>query len=180
LLYQTLTKQSTVVSQQDYTITVPANMTLAKVMKVMLEDVELPPNSVETINAGTALVGAVGSSTPQTNTPRVYFQKTPTDSTISVYPLPSVVSTNGLVIRAAFAPQRAAQVLPDDMLENWAETVAAGALAILLEMTGQPFTSAEKSTMYQKYFDSGVRAASIYARSGRVVASSRVRMASFV
>lgn len=179
LIVQELTTSSLLAGAQDYDIDVPANSVLVKVLGVLVEDAWIKPSSIENVRSGLALRGATTNTTVATGTPHVYFQKTPTSDTISVYPVPAVTVTNGLAIRAAFAPSRSSSTVDDVLFEDWVEDIAAGAVSRLLLMPGQPFSMPAMAGAYRAQFDMGVRSASIQARSGQIAVSSRVQPSHF-
>lgn len=174
LLVQTVTTQNIVADQQDYNLTIPAESVLARVMKVFYGDTELAPNTVESVNSGVVVRGNVGDATQRKDTPVVYFQRTPTVATISVYPLPATALTLGLGVRAAFAPTRTAANVDDSLLNYWAEEIAAGALYRLMSTPGQAFSDLSMAAFQKNKFDVGCRSASIQSRTGLIAAASRV------
>lgn len=180
LLVQEVSTQSSIASQQDYDIDVPTDMILVRVTGVFYGDTWLDPSSIENIRSGVALRGAVGTATQTLATPTVYFQKTPNATTISLYPVPDTALANGLAIRAAFAPSRSATTVPDLLYDFWVEEIAAGAIARLKAIPGQPFSDPATVANYLLQFNEANRAGSIEARVGRVAAASRVRLTRFV
>lgn len=113
---------------------------------------------------------------------------TPTDYTVEyldevanlrVYPAPSVAVPNGLVVRVALRPTRAATQLHDILFQRYVDGIVCGAQAILCAIPDQPFTNIDRSvSMGQR-----ARAAANQARAdmmfGRVQSSMSVMMRGF-
>jgi hypothetical protein len=174
LMVQELVPLSVATGSQDYEVDVPSQMQLVKVLGVFLEDTWLEPVSVESVRKGVALRGDVGSAQASHSTPTAYFQKTPTTPEISLYPLPIVDITEGLTVRAAFAPTRSATSVDNTLYDHWVEAIAAGALSRLMALPGQPYTNPAEAAAMRAQFSAATRSASILARTGRIAASSRV------
>jgi hypothetical protein len=179
MLIQSLDAQDVVAGVSEYQINIPSSMVLSKVLGVMYIDTWLDPNTVESVRSGVVLQGGVGEATVTNAAPTVYFQKNPTDTTVSVYPVPATTTTNGLLIRAAFAPSRSASSVPDILFENWVEEIAASAVSRLMALPGQTFSNPALVGAYAGVASAGQRSATIEARTGRVAAASRVRLTRF-
>lgn len=179
LLVQELTTASVTAGTQDYTVDVPSGSRLVKVLGVMYEDRWLTANSIENVRSAVALRGDVGGAQAVSAIPSVYFQKTPNSDDISLYPVPADSMAEGLTVRAAFAPSRSATSVDDVLFEEWAESIAAGAIARLMLMPSQNFSAPPLVGAYRSQFDVATRKAAIIARAGSVAASSRVQPARF-
>lgn len=179
LLVQEVTTDTLVKNISDYTVEVPADHVLVKVMGVWVGDKWLTPMSVENVRSGLALRGATSKEPVLKNSPQAYFQKTPTSEEISVYPVPAETYGEGLAIRAAFAPARNATQVADVLYDNWAEEIAQGALARLHAVPEQSFYSLQLSEICKQKFASALRRAANLARSGQVVAASRIQPVAF-
>lgn len=178
-LVQSAELQNVVAGTQDYDIDLPTGTNLARVLAVFLGDKSLRPRSLESITSGTALIGTDGPDTPETNAPRVFFQKTPSAQAISLYPIPAEDKAKGLLIRAAYAPARSALSVADELFDDWAEVLAAGAISRLMAMNEQTFSNAKLADVYANQYNAGVRSASIQARAGLIVSASRVKARAF-
>lgn len=179
LLVQDVTTDSLVANVADYTVEVPTSNVLVKVLGVWVGDKELQPASVEMVSSGLALRGPTVKETVTSNFPLVYFQKTPTSSDISLYPVPNEAYADGLAVRSAFAPSRTASSVADVLYTNWAEEIAQGALARLHAMPGLPFTNPGLAAAFSQMFAAATRRAANVARSGQLAAAARVKPASF-
>lgn len=174
MMYQSLETQDVTAGVQEYSLSLPVNTRIVKVLGVWHLDNWLEPVSVESVRSGLVLRGAVGTATPTSNTPTSYFMKSPTDTAFQLFPIPAETVTLGLLVRAAYRPSRTGSVVEDEIFHNWVEVLAAGALYRLLSMPSQPFYNPASAGVYYKTFSSGCRSASIKARSGSVAASSSV------
>mgnify|MGYP003339210005 CR=1 FL=1 len=113
---------------------------------------------------------------------------TPTDYTVEyldevanlrVYPAPSTAVDNGLVVRVALRPTRAATQLHDILFQRYVDGIVAGAQSILCAIPDQPFTDTARSiAMGQR-----ARAAANQARAdmmfGRSQSSMSVQLRAF-
>ena len=180
LVIQELSTATLTAGVSDYDIDVPTGSVLVKVLGVLVEDTWLSPHSLESVRSGLVLRGATANTQAVTGSPMGYFQKTPNSTSITVSPVPSATVSNGLAVRAAFAPSRAAQSVDDTLFENYAEDIAAGAVSRLLLMPGQPFSAPAMAGAYRAQFDVAARKASIRARVGQVAVASRVQPSHFV
>lgn len=179
MLVQELTTDTLVKDTADYTVEVPVGQTLIKVLGVWVGDKRLSPTTIETVRSGLALRGSTAKEQVSNNAPQVYFQKTPTSQEISVYPVPAEPYSDGLAIRAAFAPSRTATAVADVLFDSWTEEIAWGALARLHSIPEQSFYSLQLSELHKQKFSSALRKASNIARSGQIVAASRLQPIEF-
>lgn len=74
-----------------------------------------------------------------TGTPVGYYMET--EDTVRLYPIPSANGT--LKARAATAPAHDADEVADALADRWLDAILAGALARILLVPGQPFSSPE-------------------------------------
>ncbi len=173
-LVQRVITANVVADTQDYTITPPTDMNLARVLSVSWQGRVLAPTAPSVVQQDIVLRGAaVGTATPQRGDPYWFFQKTPTDGGFSLYPIPNTALTLGLTVKASFTPNNAATTLDQQLFESWAEDIAAGAIAILMSMPSQQFSSA-KAADYGKAYNAAVTRAKRQAASGTLPSSLRV------
>lgn len=160
-----------------YTIDEPSGTKLNQVLRVTWEGSTLSPVAAGDVKLATALRGSVGDAVVEAGTPRQFYQRTPLDPTIYLWPVPddkAVNATNGLYIKAAFAPYPAATSLPDELFEYYVTAVAAGALASLLSMPEQPWTNPNMAAINRKTFYASVAKAKRDALVGLALANQRV------
>jgi hypothetical protein len=179
-LVQEVATQNVAAGVSEYDVDLPTGMVLVKVLGVMHNGTWLAPVSTESIRDSAVLVNGEGSASFTTSTPTVYFQRTPTASSVQLYPVPDVALAKGLTIRAAFSPARTATSVPDVLFDDWADEIGAGAVARLLMLPCQPISNPSLAGSFLRMFDAGVSQASVIARSGLVATSSRVQPARFI
>lgn len=180
LLVQNTSVENAVVGESDVDVEEPAMMALVKVLAVYHLDAELKSRAREMVLRGTAARGeAIAGVTSTTGTPTEWFNRDPSSPVVSVYPAPSEAATAAFTIVAAHQPTRTATKVADVLFDDYAEDIAAGAIARLLLMPAQPFTAPALSKPYRDQFLDAVKAAATLARVGLGAASSRVRPVAF-
>jgi hypothetical protein len=162
----------------EYYIEVPNEMLLGRVLGVFYGELPLKLVALTHVDIPFALRGAVDGVDPPTNTPTVAYQREPGAATIWLYPLPDRTDETLLTVRASFCPARNATQVPDVLFDNWVETIAAGAIAELMSIPGQPFSN-PAAPQYRARYLSGVASARSEARKGRTLSSIRVRPRNF-
>lgn len=183
-LIQAVDVQSTLAGVADYAVSTPAQQNLSQVLAVTVGANQLRPVSISDVNHGAAMragvenVDAVVESAR--GTPGAYYQTTPTDTLIYLWPVPAVAEVNALAIRAAYVPTRAATDVEDVLFEDWANEIASGALARLLSMPAQVFTNPKFADAHEKRFGDAVASATSLGRRGQVPGATRVRANRFI
>ena len=181
LVVQRTYVDNVVVGFQDYDISVPGQMSMTRVIRVNYADKLLTPAPLQSVNSGLAMQGEdIGEYEVERGEPTTSFTQDPLAPSISLYPVPETALLNGLTIRAAFAPSRSATQVDDVLFDDYAEDIASGALSRLFAMPGQPFHNPSYAEAHTKTFSGAIRSAVSLARTGQVVASSRVRPVRFV
>jgi len=174
-IVQRISSQNIVAATQDYTVTVPTDMVLARVLGAAWQGTPLESAPTSEVTDPTALTGAtIGDATLVSGTPVAWFQKTPYSTTISLAPVPDEALTNGLTIKASFTPTRAALSVEDVLFDEYVSDIASGALAELMAMPGQSFTS-PLAAGHARRFAAGVSAAGRHAMYGKQPHNLRVR-----
>ena len=159
---------------------VPQMMSLASVLRVFYKDTELSARAREMVVRGHAARGsAITDVTVASGTPSEWFNRDPVEPVISVYPPPATSEVAVFTLIAAHAPTRAATRVADVLYDDYAEDIAAGAVARLLLMPAQPFTNPVLAAPYRKQFRDAVTSAATRARLGMGPATSRVRSNAF-
>lgn len=157
----------------DYPLTIPAQMLLTRVHLVMYGTRQLTLTPVTHVNDALALRGTVDDTDPDEGTPTVAYLQVPGGECLYLYPVPDRTDGTLLTVRAAFAPKRDATHLADALFNNWVEPIAAGAIASLMAMPNQPFSSVNGGFYMQRYM-AGVANARAESRKGRTRSSVRV------
>lgn len=174
LLVQNISEEDAVADQPDYDVEEPSNMALVKVLSVYHLDTQLKPRSREmVVRASAQRVTAITGVTVVSGTPTEWFSRDPAEPVISVYPPPDTAGAGAITIVAAHQPTRAATRVADTLYDDYAEDIAAGAIARLLLMPAQPFTAPTLSKPYRDQFTAAVNAAATLARVGLASTASR-------
>lgn len=162
-----------------YAITPAAGMRLNTILLVAWEDRTLKPVAANDVQNPTALRGDIGSAVTPTGAPTHYYQKTPLESNVYLWPVPDTSLANGLYIKSALTTLPAPTTLPDDLYNTYPDTIAYGALAVLLALPAQPWTDANAAAAARARFEAGMSRASRDGRTGLVLSAQRVRQRRF-
>lgn len=157
-----------------YDVDVPSGASLSRVVGVWHGDRQLAPAAVDDVVVRDAFDG-----TGPTGTPSVFFQATPTEPTITIYPRPAVEEVKPLTIRAQFEIAPGATSLPDFLYANYAYEIAAGAIAYLCMVPGQSFTNPQVAATERAWFDAALSRGKAIARTGQIRRPLYVRPRSF-
>lgn len=173
-IVQRILTVNVVASTQDYAVAVPTDMVFSRVIDAFWQGNLLKPVAPASVEADTALRGAtVGTALLRTGSPQFYFQKGPSDATLSLAPVPDTSLTGGLTIKASFVPTMAATQVEDVLFDEWCLTIASGALAYLQNIPGQPFSA--PSGAASAMFNAGISQAKRVQIFGKLTAPLRVR-----
>ena len=163
-----------VAGTQDYAVTVPTDMRLVRVLGAAWQGVWLTPVQPGDVRSDVALRGAaVGTAVPLSGGPRYFFQKALDATSVSLYPIPDTALTGGLLIKASFAPTTTALAVEDQLLTDWLDPIAAGAIARLQAMPRQEFSA--DSMPRARQYEMGVGAAKRTLITGRITDMGRVQ-----
>ena len=110
-------------------------------------------------------------------TPTHYFMDT--ESSIRLVGTPEVDIPASLEVHVALKPSRMSDNCPDFILEDWADTIASGALTRLHAMVGRVWSEKELVNYHQKQFRSGISRAKVKAFKSRQRTSKFVLPVSF-
>lgn len=154
----------TAANVEDYAITVPTDMRLARLLGAHWQGAWLPPVPAEQVASDVALRGAtIGTAKVATGSPRWCFLKTPDATSVSLYPVPDTSSVGTITLVASFAPTMAAATFDDLLFNEWSEPIVAGAVGKIKSIQGQPFTANPAAAL--SAFERGVSA----ARNNRIL-----------
>jgi hypothetical protein len=175
-IVQRVSAHNVVATTQIYTPTAVSDMQVNRIIEVWWNGRLLAGVAPEDVESDTALQGAaIGTNALATGGPTHYFQKLPTDQTVSLYPVPDEALTNGLTIRAAFIPTLTAVALEDVLFNDYVEALAAGALMRLVLQPNEPYSNPPAAPAYKAVFEAGVNEAKRSRAKGKTSASRRVR-----
>lgn len=180
LIVQHTGTDNAVAGQTEYDVEQPSQQILSKVLAVYHLGRRLHSRSREMVRSGFAARGeAIPGVTTYTGTPSEWLCRNPAEAIVSIYPAPAEAETDALTIVSAYAPTRDATRVADILYTDYAEDIAAGAVAQLLIVPAQPFTNPALRKPYRDRFDAAMYSAANLARVGLGAASSRVQPAFF-
>lgn len=158
----------------DYDLEPPKGYIVIKVMKAWLENNELTPLAPDFVREASVYNRLFSSYESNTDRPRAYLQKD--ERTISVWGVPDQDYSNGLTLRVALKPARASTSIESVLLEDYAETIASGALYRLMMSPGKPYTNAEMAAVHKGLFQQGINVARQRATHGHVRSTVSVKL----
>lgn len=158
----------------DYDLEPPTGYLCVKVMKAWLENNPLDPLAPDFVREAAVYNRLFSSYQKSNSTPRAYLQKD--ERTISVWNPPEKRYPNGLTLRVALKPTRAASSVEDVILEDYAEVIASGALSRLMMSVGKPYTNVEMAAVHKSLFQQGINLARQRATHGHVRSNLSVKL----
>lgn len=177
---QAIDAQNVVSGEPEYFVSAPTMQRLTAVLQVNYLDSKLAYAPVDGVEHGAALrAGLDVVVDPTRGTPRTYYQRTPQDEAIYLWPVPDQSVAGALSVRAAFAPTRTASRVEDVLFDTWLQTVVSGTLARLLMIPGQAYTSVVVAQQHAERYESEVTDARVAARRGAGRGSLRVAPRAF-
>lgn len=161
------------INVQDYNLSPPADHLVTKIMKVWYKGQELDGESPDEIQTPSVYNQNSGYLVNKGD-PRFYLQKDP--RTISLYPIPAETVASSITMRVALKPTRTAQSFDNLFLEDYAETIAHGALSRILLSPGKKYTNEQQAVAHNSMYQVGLNVARTRAGNGNVRASRHVKM----
>lgn len=158
----------------DYDLEPPTGYIVVKVMKAWLENAELTPLAPDFVREAAVYNRLFSSYQANSDTPRAFLQKD--ERTVSLWGVPDKNYKSGLTMRVALKPTRAATTVEDVILEDYAETIASGALYRLMMSAGKPYTNAELAAVHKGLFQQGINVARQRATHGQVRSTLSVKL----
>lgn len=153
---------------QDYEIDVPSGAYLVTVRDVWIGSRRLQPKGLSDMY--TALPDW---QTAATNMPMFYNQAVDRGS-LRLYPMPGNITTEALVVRAAYAPLVSATSIPDFIGQRHMDVLCSGAKARLLLMSTAVWANQAAGMYHKQIFDDGVIKSRIEEAHDRVRGSISV------
>lgn len=158
----------------DYDLEPPTGYIVVKVMKAWLENAELTPLAPDFVREAAVYNRLFSSYEANTDRPRAFLQKD--ERTVSLWGVPDKNYRSGLTMRVALKPTRAATTVEDVILEDYAETIASGALYRLMMSAGKPYTNTELAAVHKGLFQQGINVARQRATHGQVRSTLSVKL----
>lgn len=177
---QSIQAVSVAATTEDYTLIVPTDKSFSRLMFAGWQGIELLLAPPPDVRLDTALRGVtIGTAIPAAGSPKYAFNKTPTLATVSVYPIPDTSLASGFTFKASWFPALTALTLDDALYSDYAEVLAAGALARLVIMPSQLFTAPAAAAAFKDTYERGVQMAKRQAFRGRMASNQRVSPVAF-
>lgn len=158
----------------DYDLEPPTGYLVAKIMKAWLNHTELMPLPPDVVSDAAVYNREFPEYQDAASTPTRFLQKD--ERTISLWPMPDKDYVNGLTMRVALKPTRASTSVEDVVFEDYAETIASGALWRLLGSVGKAYTNAQSAAAHKLLFNQGLNVARQRATRGHVRSNLSVRL----
>lgn len=158
----------------DYDLEPPTGYLVVKVQKAWLENNILDPLAPDFVRDASVYNRLFTSYESAPNTPKYYLQKD--ERSITVWPVPEKRYPSGLTMRVALKPTRASTEIDDVIFEDYAETIACGALSKLMASAGKAYTNVEMAGVHAGYFQKGINVARQRAGHGHVRSNLSVKM----
>jgi hypothetical protein len=174
LVYQeTLDPITVIAGVADYDLEPPTGTLVAKVMHLFYQDKELTPVAPDLIRGATFYNSRVEGAQSR-GIPSGYSLKDP--RSVTLMPVPKDTERNAVTVRVALKPTRSSTTVGDVLFEDYAETIAAGALARLMLTPGKAYTNPQLVAENLAIFSQGVNAARQEHSRGHSRANLRVKM----
>lgn len=161
----------------DYDLDSPiSQMLVCKVMKAWFLRHVLTPVGPDDMDDPYAYQAALGQSGSNYGVaiPMYFVQKE--ERTITLWPAPQSDTAQGLTLRVALKPMRAATSFDDVLFEDWVDVITAGAKAALQTTPGKTFTNPQLALGNQGAFMAGTNRAMVRGNKGLTRTSLSVRM----
>lgn len=158
----------------DYDLDPPTGYKVIKVQRAWLDSDELSPLAPDLVREAATYNRLFSSYQSAPTTPSHFLQKD--EATISVWPVPDKKYTNGLTLRVALKPSRASTTIEDVIFENYAETIASGALYRLMASPGKTYTNPELAVAHKSLFEQGINTARARMIHGHVRSNLQVKL----
>jgi len=158
----------------DYALTPLAGLQLCEVLYVSYGATKLRAVAVDSVASPVALRGAVDTAEPQVGTPSYFYQTSPYDLTLHLWPHPENSLVAGLFVKASYMPTNTATELPDELLTYHLSDIANGTIARLKTIPEQPFTDLAGASGYAAAFQAAKVRERREARVGKVRTAQRV------
>ena len=159
-----LDAQQTQKNNPEFDISVPTNIAVSRVLRVWINEQEIPGAAADWINDGRGTTGQPSL---------FYTRQIESELRGLLYPIPDAV--NNMRVEVATRPTRSAKSFENELFDLWMDPIIEGAKFRLMSIPDQPFTNfgmAGAATTNALHLS---RKARIEASYGRVRASSRVR-----
>jgi hypothetical protein len=183
-----LDRISIVEDDDDYSLTAPAAMALYAdiqgVYQVFYKEdgaaddqfAPLDPTTEDDMEAelGSAWMFATAEQ------PSKYYMPASEPTTLYLYPIPTVASASGLLVRAYCKPLETATVLPDFLFNRHKNAIKYGALAKLFGAKGMPWYDLKEQSKWLDFYTNERDNTLLLAATGSVRKEQSVRMRNWI
>jgi hypothetical protein len=147
-----------IAKQSDYELDTPIlGHRIIKVMQAYYQGTMLEPVSPDDVTDPSVYNQKIGGYTASYSTPRGFMQKS--WDTISLIPIPDQTVNSAVTMRVALAPLRTSTTCENFLLEQYAETIAFGAVAKLQLSAGKPYSNDKAATINNARYMVGLNVA---------------------
>lgn len=154
-----------------YDMVPPVGYDVSRIEEMFFGDMRLfPVSNTDLARMYFNWVNVVGS-------PQYYMSEASSSFRLVPKPDPAMTFTDTIVPRVVLVPTRAATEIAEDWVyEDWGDAIAAGAVALLMQMPQKPWTDLTRAAGFADVFRRGATAAKADANRGKVGAALSVRL----
>lgn len=149
----------------EYDLDVPIGASIAAVKGVWCMNQELAPVTLS------RLAQIMPNWSVATGNLPVYYNSPADSAVLRVYPIPVGVNGTQITIRAAYAPTLTANTLPDSVVNEYLDTLVAGAKHRLMMTPGKSWSNPQLSAYHRQEYEDGLVKAKIDILHERVQGS---------
>ena len=153
----------------DYDLEPPSGYVIYKIMRAWLDSTELTPMTPKVVRDSAVYNQNYSTYVESKTTPQYYLQKD--ETTITLWGVPENDYQNGLTLRVVLKPSRASTSVEDVLFENYAESIAHGALYRLMLAVGRPYSNPQAAAIYNGLYRSAINSARLISEYGHVRAA---------
>ena len=158
----------------DYDLEPPAGYLVVKVMRAWFNNRPLEPLAPDVVRDPGVYNQLFSTYSAAPSQPQYFLQKE--ERQVSLWPLPDQNYANSLTMRVALKPTRASTTIDDVIFEDYAETIASGALYRLMSSVGKSYTNVEMAGIHKGLFNQGINVARQRATHGQVRSNLQVKL----
>jgi len=174
VLQETLDPITVIRNTQDYDLEPPKNRVVVKILNGWYKDKRLTPKGTDEISDPSVYSSVISDVDPSRGDPKIVTQKDP--RTFTLYPAPEESVTNAVTLRVSLKPSRGTDSIDDFIYEDYAETIAHGAIARLALSPDKPYYSEKLAVAREALYRSGLNVARDRALKSFVRANKQVKL----
>ena len=163
-----------IAGEVDYDLEPPEGYLVTKIIRAWFKNNELTPVGPDDIDKPALYNRDFAGVDAGRADPNVITQKD--ERTFSLFPIPLNTDPLALTIRVALKPSRSSTEVEDNINEDYAETIAPGALTRLFLSPGKPYSNPQIGVARNQLYQVGVNLARQRATSGFVRSSRQVSL----